>query len=146
MEQAEDELGGRRGGYLTIVHPEHNSGNPIQIAIGDIHVTKRRKYQDFSLEKITRVLALRANGQTDQVTSAQSRNPEAGQWGGAIYSIWSDVGYSFSGLPEAADHGLMIALAHHIEGWQTGRARRYFDIFPESTKWWVILHKHMLES
>lgn len=91
---------GKKGGWICIMDP----GGEIVVheQIGEIGPEKPEKYQQVSKEKATR---LRAH--PEHRTSWQSRNPEQGQWGGAIRTIDGWI-FSFSGLPELWDEALML--------------------------------------
>lgn len=128
----EEELGGRGGGFLTVLAAHISLTEPfLHVGIGAMLPEKLGKYRAFSLEK-----AVRLASQTDDMSSAQSRNPEEGMWGGAIRSSEHNVIYSFSGLPEAADHTMMVALAAKVERWPLPKVVPYHSYLPDAQKWW----------
>lgn len=93
----------KRGGYLTI--SDNETGTPIlHLAIGKIDPGEAMKYHIYSLEK-----AKRLHDHKGHASSWQTRDPEKGQYGGAIRT--QKYILSFSGLPELADEALMLYLA-----------------------------------
>lgn len=56
--------------------------------------------------------AMRLAGNPDHISSWQSRNPEMDRWGGAIRA--GSLILSMSGMREAADEALMLAVARKI--------------------------------
>jgi len=97
------ELGGRRGGCFCLLSPV--SHNPIQyFMVGEVPKDKEEKYRLFAREKADRLLLNR-----EHKSSWQSRNEEAGQYGGAIRGC--EYLFSFSGLPQLLDEALMLVVA-----------------------------------
>lgn len=96
------------GGWFCLRGP---AGTILKHApIGEMLEDKRDRYREVSAEK-----GLRLHRHTDHATSRASRDPDKGQWGGAIRTT---EGYllSFSGLPEAWDEAvcLIVAWMHNL--------------------------------
>ncbi len=96
----------KQGGYLTVICG-NNSVMELQSIIGQIVLEKKDKYREFSEEKPTRLMWNPAH-----VSSHQSRDPENGQWGGAIRAGKYFIG--FSGLPELLDEAVVTVAAWHM--------------------------------
>ncbi|MBU6500409.1 MAG: hypothetical protein KGJ89_01085 [Patescibacteria group bacterium] len=104
------EVGNRRGGYFCLAD---GNGKPFfePTQIGEVAVEKAEKYMQLCKEKAQRL----ASRPLIYCSSYESRNPEAGQWGGAI-RLTNDHIFSFSGFPELLDEALMIILAETYYG------------------------------
>jgi hypothetical protein len=96
---------GRSGGYFCLA--DGKTGEPIcsPSQVGPVNPEKARKYYELSEEKARRLAE-----HLDHQSSYQSRNPDAGQWGGAV-RISDDFIFSLSGYPELGDEALMLILA-----------------------------------
>ena len=104
----------KKGGYLFARDVETGAALTEPMQIGEIDESKRQKYCDYCQEKADRLLVMaREHG---HVCSRQSRNPDDGQWGGAILVRANGVILSFSGLPELADEAYMTMLAFRLPG------------------------------
>ncbi len=128
----------RDGGYLCVA-PHMQNGVPFLVAlVGTVPELKAERCRVFAEEKVARL-----NKHPEHVSSWQSRDPAASQWGGAI--VAGDYVLSFSGLPEDADEALMLFTAIRLGLIPTGgekmsrildasNNRRYDDLFPRLTK------------
>jgi len=92
------------GGYFCVAEPEH--GFPILVTpVGIIPVEKGEKYLSFCQEKAKRLAS-----HQDHMSSWESRNPDADQWGGAVrVSAVETLIFSISGFPELGDEAIMLA-------------------------------------
>ncbi len=104
----------RQGGYLVI--RERYSGIILLLErIGKCPPLDTEKYLNFAQEKGARLNGLVKAGHGD-MSSWQSRNPEAGKWGGAI--VAGNLIVSFSGLKEIVDEAAVLVLALRLS-WLT---------------------------
>ena len=98
------DTGGRRGFFFVAANAQ---GFPLlAFPVGEIPAEKFFKYAEFALEK-----ARRLGQHSEHMTSWQSRDPDNGQWGGAIRVPGCQVIFSISGLPEDLDAAASLALA-----------------------------------
>lgn len=96
-----------RGGFLCIA--DASTGTPCLIfSVGEINEDRRAKCLAYCQEK-----ALRLSTHPDHLASAESRDEDKGQWGGAIRA--GDIIISFSGLPEMLDECLCLELAVYLD-------------------------------
>lgn len=91
------------GGCLRITPKDNYLKTLLLVVCGQIDMEKLQKYADVSAEKVTRTIT------EMDLSSAQSRTPADGMWGGAI--IAGNLCFSFSGLEERNDHAMMLLLA-----------------------------------
>ena len=90
----------RTGGYATLAGRE--SGKALlTILLGGVSVANAPKYHDYSLEKAERLSAHKTH-----VLSRESRDPQAGKWGGAAKG--KTIIASFSGFPELIDEAFCL--------------------------------------
>lgn len=100
FELLEKEGSDKRGGYFCIANAK---GVPLFVSlIGSVPQEKAEKYFRYAVKK-----ARRLGKHPKHVSSWQSRNPERGQWGGAVRAH-TDFIISFSGLPESWDEAAML--------------------------------------
>lgn len=104
-------------GYFTVVNIATSA--PVLIAkIGKVPLDKLEKYQLYSREKALR-LSIKMKSH-NHMSSWESRIPEDGKWGGAVFAGRGLI-FSFSGLPELADEAAMLDVV-----------RRFHDFFPQA--------------
>lgn len=141
---AKNKLKGRAGGCLTVIDPKVSRTRPIlQVYIGEVVEEKFSKYGDLSLEKATRMAE-----HPEHWCSAQSRDPdditedqlaaEGGRqrrWGGAIRSHKTGLIYSFSGLPEACDHAMMVWVVSIVENWSEDDITQFMHYLDDIPMW-----------
>ncbi len=96
------DLSQRRGGYLTIAHPDDGILLVSRICLPDL--IKQERYLFFSQKK-AKELSDKGNSYT---TSYQTRNLEEEKYGGAIYI--NHYILSFSGLPELVEEALLLTV------------------------------------
>jgi hypothetical protein len=102
------EWAGREGGAFCLANA--GLGIPYRVAlVGHPNPEKVSKYVDFCQEK-SRRLAFNLN----HVSSWESRNPDADQYGGAIRC--QILILSFSGFPELGDEAIMLKAAQTLGG------------------------------
>ncbi len=102
----------RQGGYAVLMNA--STGDIIAcIRVGLPTPGKEDKYMAFAIEKAKRLFNSRKQDGTI-VSSWQTRNPDADQYGGAIYGVgWIA---SFSGLsPDTADDAVSAAALAQLE-------------------------------
>ena len=95
----------KNSGYCTIISVA-DGRVLLSFQVGHCPREKFEKYYSFSHEKAQRLRKFVFDG---HVSSWQSRDESAGQWGGAISA--GSVIFSFSGLPELADEAIMLMAA-----------------------------------
>lgn len=112
---------GRTGAYFCLA--DGKDGVPIFLPaeIGTVPLEKREKYLSFSKEKPRRLAS-----HPDHLTSSQSRNPDANQWGGAVRC--GEVILSISGLPEMGDEAFMFIIAELYVGMGFGQPSAAVDM------------------
>lgn len=107
-----EQLKNKAGGFFCMVPVrtgENTVRTPILIAeLGMPDREKRQKYFSYCQEKAARLAA-----HPGHLTSWESRDPDAEQWGGAIRG--RKYIFSFSGFPEMLDEIFSIAVAHELE-------------------------------
>lgn len=100
------------GGYFCLLMLGAEECLVPPMVLGEVPDDKAEKYSALCLEKARRLEAqYKAAG---DLTSWQSRNPEAEQWGGAILGPDGQdrqYAFSFSGLPELVDEALTLRVA-----------------------------------
>jgi hypothetical protein len=106
--------GNRQGGYLCVAT---SMGIPLLVCrIGEPDETKADKYLALCQEK-----ARRLGANPDHDLSYQTRDPDNGQWGGAVRGHGYIV--SFSGLPERLDEVLSAMVLFLRNRLPQGKAR-----------------------
>ena len=93
----------RHGAYLCVAE---SRGFPLLIApIGIVPEEKADKYLSFCQEKVRRLAR-----HPEHVSSWQSRNPDADEWGGAvrIQTAFGELLVSMSGFPELGDEAFVL--------------------------------------
>lgn len=94
----------RTGGFLVIA--DRRWGDILRVfAVGTINPDKLDRYLFNAQEKVRRLFGHQTDG---HLSSFQSRNEELQQWTGAV--TMGDVLIGFSGLCEASDEALCLAL------------------------------------
>ena len=101
LKQEIDNPKGRTGGHFTVA-PVGDSPNEI-LSVG-IPLPSLPS-ADFAAEKAARLIQ-----NPEHISSFQSRNPEAGQWGGAIRAN-DQLIFSMSGMPEHVDEAINLSVA-----------------------------------
>ena len=94
---------GRAGGHFTVVSTTAEEDAFVVLPVGKPEAglpTDR-----FAVEKASRII-----GNPGHCSSFQSRNPDAGQWGGAIRAN-DQLIFSMSGMPEHVDEAINLAVA-----------------------------------
>lgn len=95
---------GKTGAYFCFT--DGMTGDPFfdPVSIGEVPREKAEIYLAFCQEKARRLAS-----HPSHLASWESRNPDAGQWGGAVRA--GDIILSISGLPEMGDEALMLIMA-----------------------------------
>ena len=98
----------KRGGFLCIM--DKKTGAIVgTFLVGSVPVEKAARYLALAPEKATRLFVHINDG---HLTSYESRNPDADQWGGAI--VGERFIYSFSGYPEDGDSFIVTSTAYAV--------------------------------
>jgi hypothetical protein len=95
-----------RGGYLAALNTSGIGKVDIILQLGPYNPEKAVGQIELVQEKCWRLKSFRTEG---HLTSYESRDPDNGKWGGAVYA--GDYIFSFSGLPELWDEAAMLVLA-----------------------------------
>lgn len=104
FEKQDEKWQERTGAWFCVA--DARTGVPLfdPSLIGQVPLEKAEKYFRFCVEK-----AIRLANHPEHESSWESRNPDAGEWGGAVRV--GDYIFSISGYPEMGDEALMLILA-----------------------------------
>lgn len=103
----------RLRGFLRIIDAKTEEGKMLAM-IGRVPAEKLEKYERLSKEKASRLAKFLKLYK--HYSSFESRNPQEGKYGGAIYVGHSTI-FSFSGLPdELADEAVLLYAVSKLLG------------------------------
>ncbi len=120
---AHPDCAGRSGGYLCVRRSTGSRDLPplVVILVGSAPLGKAAKYCNFAQEK-----AQRLSDHPDHLSSWQTRDESADQYGGSVRG--ESLIASFSGLPEHADELLVVQVMLQSGQINYPRAREIAEI------------------
>ena len=98
---------GRKGGYFTVVSASTGETECDVLCVGQPEPSL--PLADFAREKARRLFQ-----NAEHISGFQSRNPDAGQWGGAVRANEQMI-FSMSGMPEFVDEAINLCVAMKLQ-------------------------------